>query len=120
MDVKNKKVVIVGSGDTAMALARLLLREGAKPIVTDMADGPKQQASRAILDELGVPCELGGHTDARPQPAGPDQPHELLHGIVGKASTANRCEIVLHIHEACTDSFASRPHHEARCHSWGG
>lgn len=64
MDVKNKKVVIVGSGDTAMALARLLLREGAKPIVTDMADGPKQQASRAILDELGVPCELGGHTDA--------------------------------------------------------
>lgn len=64
MDVKNKKVVIVGSGDTAVALARLLLREGAKPVVTDMADGPKQQASRATLDELGVPCELGGHTDA--------------------------------------------------------
>jgi UDP-N-acetylmuramoylalanine--D-glutamate ligase len=64
VDVDGKKVTVVGLGRTAVATVRLLLREGAQPFVTDSADGAKQQRWRTELDTLGVPYELGGHTDA--------------------------------------------------------
>lgn len=64
MDVKGKKVTVVGLGQTAVAIVRLLLREGAKPFVTEKADGPKYEPLRAQLDALGVPCETGGHSEA--------------------------------------------------------
>ncbi|MCX5769707.1 MAG: UDP-N-acetylmuramoyl-L-alanine--D-glutamate ligase [Candidatus Hydrogenedentes bacterium] len=63
MDVKGKKVTVVGLGQTAVALVRLLLREGAKPFVTEKASGPKYEPLRAQLDALGVSCETGGHSD---------------------------------------------------------
>ena len=64
MDVKGKKVTVVGLGETALAAVRLLLREGARPFVTDSSDGPKQRKLREALEAWDVPCELGGHTDA--------------------------------------------------------
>ena len=64
LDVEGQKVTIVGLGATAVAVARLLLREGAHPFVTDAADSPKSAACRADLEALGVPYEVGGHTPA--------------------------------------------------------
>lgn len=64
MDVKGNKVTVVGLGQTALAAVRLLLREGARPFVTDSSDGPKQTKLRETLEAWDVPCELGGHTHA--------------------------------------------------------
>jgi len=63
LDVKGKKVTVVGLGQTAVALVRLLLREGARPFVTEKGGGPKYEPLRAQLDALGVPCETGGHSE---------------------------------------------------------
>jgi len=64
VDVTGKKVAVVGLGQTAVSLVRLLLREGARPFVTDNADNEKQRPWREALEQLGAPCEVGGHTEA--------------------------------------------------------
>jgi UDP-N-acetylmuramoylalanine--D-glutamate ligase len=64
MDVKGKKVMVVGMGRTAEALVRLLLREGADPFVTEIRDDLKIADTRETFDGLGVPYEVGGHTPA--------------------------------------------------------
>ncbi|GMU92273.1 MAG: UDP-N-acetylmuramoylalanine--D-glutamate ligase [Candidatus Hydrogenedentota bacterium] len=63
MDVRGKKVTVVGLGRTSVALARLLLREGALPFVTESADGSQLADAKAELESMGVPYECGGHTD---------------------------------------------------------
>lgn len=63
MDLTNKKVTLVGMGETSLALVKLLLREGASPFVTEAGSTPKSVARRAALEALGVPCETGGHTE---------------------------------------------------------
>lgn len=63
MDVTNKKVVVVGMGRTSMALVRLLLREGALPVVTDLSNASALQPYKERLEEWGVPYECGGHSD---------------------------------------------------------
>lgn len=62
MDVRGKNVTVVGLGRTAITLVKLLLREGARPFVTDSADTPKMAEFRRELEALGVPCECGGHS----------------------------------------------------------
>ncbi len=62
MDVRGKNVTVVGLGRTAVALAALLQRQGARPFVTDHADTAAMGDYRKSLDELGVPCECGGHS----------------------------------------------------------
>ena len=62
VDVHGKRVTVVGMGRTALALTRLLLREGARPFVTDSAKGPNTEAFARELDELGVPHEYGRHS----------------------------------------------------------
>ncbi len=62
MDVRGKKVTIVGMGRTALALTRLLLREGARPFVTEHKSDPRFDAGIAELNGLGVPNECGGHS----------------------------------------------------------
>lgn len=64
MDVQGKNVTVVGLGRTSLALVRLLLREGARPFVTDRDDSPKLAEYKHALDELGVPYECGGHSAA--------------------------------------------------------
>ncbi len=51
-------------GRTALAVVRLLLREGARPFVTEAKSGATFESACAELDALGVPYELGGHTAA--------------------------------------------------------
>ncbi len=62
MDVKNKKVTVVGLGRTSLALVRLLLREGAMPYVSDASNIAALQPMKEELEELGVPYECGGHS----------------------------------------------------------
>jgi len=64
MDVAGKKVTVVGLGQTAVSVVRLLLREGARPFVTDSGNGPKLTPYCEALDALGVPYETGGHSEA--------------------------------------------------------
>jgi len=61
MDVQGKKVTVVGLGDTAVAVVRLLLREGAYPFVSEVGRGEGVAGRCQQLDELGVPYECGGH-----------------------------------------------------------
>lgn len=62
INVKNKQVTIVGMGKTAVALARLLLREGAMPFVSDSENRASLQPFKEELEELGVPYECGNHS----------------------------------------------------------
>ena len=62
MQVRGKKVIVVGMGETCIALVRLLLREGAHPFVTESNNGPKIAGRSRELDALGVSYEVGGHT----------------------------------------------------------
>ena len=62
MDLAEKKVVLVGMGRSTTAAARLLLREGARPFITESSDAPRLDPWRAQCLEMGVSFELGGHT----------------------------------------------------------
>ena len=63
IDVRGKKVTVVGQGRTAVSLVKLLLREGAEPFVTDSSTNPALEAYARELDALGVPHESGGHSE---------------------------------------------------------
>ncbi|MBM3290654.1 MAG: UDP-N-acetylmuramoyl-L-alanine--D-glutamate ligase [Candidatus Hydrogenedentes bacterium] len=63
MDVRGKKVAVVGMGRTAVSLVKLLLREGAEPFVTEANTGPAIDTLAKELDVLGVSYETGGHSD---------------------------------------------------------
>ncbi|MBI2432125.1 MAG: UDP-N-acetylmuramoyl-L-alanine--D-glutamate ligase [Candidatus Hydrogenedentes bacterium] len=60
--LKSKRVTVIGMGRSAMGAVRLLLREGARPFVSDHQDTPALLDYRGDLEHLGVPYEVGGHT----------------------------------------------------------
>ena len=62
VDVKNKHVTLVGMGRTSVALARLLLREGAMPFVSDSDNRSALAPFKEELERLGVPYECGNHS----------------------------------------------------------
>jgi len=62
VNVHGKKVTLVGMGRTALALAPLLLREGATVYVTETKPADEFFEETKILDALGVSYECGGHT----------------------------------------------------------
>jgi UDP-N-acetylmuramoylalanine--D-glutamate ligase len=64
MNVHGKKVTVVGMGRTALALVRLLLREGAAPFVTEFSGAESLQPFKQELTAMGVPFETGRHTEA--------------------------------------------------------
>jgi len=62
MDLRDKKVTVVGLGRTAVALIRLLQREGARPLVTETRPRETVAAFADEVEAMGVPVECGGHT----------------------------------------------------------
>ncbi len=62
MELRGKKVTVVGMGKTALSAVRLLLREGAEPYVTDAGSPERLQSQMHQLDALGVAYECGGHS----------------------------------------------------------
>jgi len=64
MDLRGRHVTIVGLGRTSVSLAKLLIREGACPFITEIAQEERQTTLRKELAALGIPFECGGHSDA--------------------------------------------------------
>lgn len=63
MDLKNKKVTVVGLGNSGLAAAILLNSIGARTYVTDSHDTPAIRDSLKLLEERGVKVEIGKHTE---------------------------------------------------------
>ncbi|MGD9226905.1 MAG: NAD(P)-dependent oxidoreductase, partial [Desulfobacterales bacterium] len=64
MNLRDKKIVVVGLGRTGLAAAGFLHQQGARVVVTDTA-GEKQLGDAVdIVRELGVRMELGPHRAA--------------------------------------------------------
>lgn len=63
LDIKDKRVVVVGLGASGVAACRLLASRGARVVGTDAKVEVSQDARR--LEDEGVALVLGGHADAR-------------------------------------------------------
>ena len=61
MELRGKKVMVVGLAQTGVALARFCARRGAQVTVTDAKPAEKLSAQVAQLAQVGVTWELGGH-----------------------------------------------------------
>ncbi len=60
LEVKDKKVLVVGLGKTGISAARYLQRQGAHVTATDMKPEPEIDGAKELRD-LGVVVEAGGH-----------------------------------------------------------
>ena len=61
-DLSGKRVTIFGMGRSALGAARLLLREGAVPFVTECRAADMLEDYPAQFEALGVPFETSGHS----------------------------------------------------------
>src|ERR1700757_4383330 len=61
MELKNKKIVVVGLARTGVAVARFLAQRGAQVTVTDMKDHAALAPELAKLAGLPINYQLGGH-----------------------------------------------------------
>ncbi len=62
MDLKNKKVIVIGFGKSGQAAAKLLLKKGAEVIVSDVR--PKEEIGSQLVNKFeaeGAIFETGGH-----------------------------------------------------------
>jgi len=92
MNLRNKKIVVVGLGRTGIAAARFLHRQGARVLVSDIADENQLGDSVRMLREMGVSLELGSHRIDSFQKAdaivvSPGVPHTI--GPVARAKSRN-------------------------------
>lgn len=60
--MKNKRVTVIGLGNSGLNAALLLKSAGAIVKVSEGADGAGVRKNARILDEKKIPYELGGHT----------------------------------------------------------
>jgi len=63
MDVRNKKVTVVGLGNSGVGSAMLLYSEGAVLSVTDSADTADVRRNRELLGKKYIDVETGIHTE---------------------------------------------------------
>jgi UDP-N-acetylmuramoylalanine--D-glutamate ligase len=61
LDLRNKRVVVVGLGRSGVATARFLVNQGARVTVTDRAPAEALKSPVAALAGLDVLLKLGGH-----------------------------------------------------------
>ena len=61
LELKNKRIVVVGLGRSGVATARFLVNQGARVTVTDRAPAEALKAPAAALEGLDVLLKLGGH-----------------------------------------------------------
>ncbi len=62
MDVRRKKISVIGGARSGLAVARLLRRHGAEVFVSDSGAPERMENTGRILEELGIPHEFGGHS----------------------------------------------------------
>jgi UDP-N-acetylmuramoylalanine--D-glutamate ligase len=63
MDLRNKKILVVGLARTGVSVARFLAEQGAAVTVTDMKDEASLASWLERLAGLEIRYELGGHSD---------------------------------------------------------
>ena len=61
MNLKNKKVMVVGLANTGLAVARFLKNHGARVTVSDVKNKEQLGANAEAAHSLGVSLKLGGH-----------------------------------------------------------
>ena len=61
MDLKNKRVLVVGAGKSGISAAHFLLRKGAKVTVSDSRSAAALAGEIPVLMEAGIMVETGGH-----------------------------------------------------------
>ncbi len=64
MNLKNKKITVVGLGKSGFWAARFLRQKKAKVRVTEAAADPKILKAAQSLLRAGIPVETGGHTES--------------------------------------------------------
>lgn len=62
MDLKNKKVLVVGLARTGLATVRFLAGRGARVKVSEAKPAGELEAARKALVDIPIEWELGGHT----------------------------------------------------------
>lgn len=60
---KGKKVLIVGCGNSGVASAKFLVKQGARVMITDMKQRTELAEPLKVLGDLKVDFEFGGHTE---------------------------------------------------------
>jgi len=63
MNVKNKKVTVIGIGNSGFNAAVLLAENGAIVRTTDSGNSPETKEAAKLLKEKGVSVETGAHTE---------------------------------------------------------
>ncbi len=63
LDVKNKKVTVMGFGRSGVAAARLLLEQGAKVTISDIKSKVELAEGLKTLAGFEFECETGGHKE---------------------------------------------------------
>jgi UDP-N-acetylmuramoylalanine--D-glutamate ligase len=61
MDLRGKRILVVGLARTGIAAVRFLQRRGAVVRATDQAEEARLGPGLRALREMGIPLELGGH-----------------------------------------------------------
>jgi len=62
VDVRQKKISVIGGARSGRAVARLLRQHGADVFVSDSAPPERMEESGKVLDELSIPYEFGAHS----------------------------------------------------------
>jgi len=62
MDLRNKRVIVVGLGKSGLEAGLLLKKEGASVRVTDAGDTGDIRKNAGSLEKSGIAVEIGGHT----------------------------------------------------------
>lgn len=63
MEIKDKKISILGAVRSGLSAAKLVKLKGAIPFVSDMNDSQEIRNNIEILNELNIKFELGGHSE---------------------------------------------------------
>ncbi|MCD6115998.1 UDP-N-acetylmuramoyl-L-alanine--D-glutamate ligase [bacterium] len=64
IDVKNKRVTILGASRSGLGAAKLISGHGGQVFVTELASEDKMQAAVSMLNKLGIKYEFGGHSSS--------------------------------------------------------
>jgi len=63
MDIQGKKISILGAVRSGISSAKLALSQGATPFVSDLSIDPEIINNCNELNDLGIKCEYGSHSD---------------------------------------------------------
>ncbi len=62
MNLKGKKISVLGLGESGFQTAFFLRKQGARLWVSDSGDNEKLRERKDALDKARIPCEIGKHT----------------------------------------------------------